>query len=123
MEIIKLAVTTNSAGVGVATADEFYGHLDAIGLTYATTAGATCNAVLDVYSPDGPAQALLTINGTNTEAWYTPRWDGCSYTGSTTATGIVEIPLSGRPRLTLAYGGDTITDACVAYLYVREVPG
>lgn len=123
MEIIKLAVTTNSAGVGMATGDEFYGHLDAIGLTYSTSAGATCNAVVDVYSPDGPAQVLLTINSTNTEAWYAPRWDGCSDTGAALAVGIVEIPLSGRPRLTLAYGGDAITDACVAYLYVREVPG
>ena len=67
-------------------------------------------------TPSGVARTILTLTNANANAFYNPREAEHDNTGTATTSGSTCYPLVvGKPRLTIAQGGDTKYGGAILY--------
>ena len=125
MRIIQLSVTTDGSGDGTATdATTRKGYVLAWIVDYAATADAGTDVDLDVVSAVGPNIHIDNVDDTNTD-WTAPRYP-LGYPNAPGEDAITDplmpIPFCGQLKLTVAGGGNAVTDCAVATIYIADVP-
>lgn len=121
MRTVELQVTTDGDGNGVYTSGiARSGFVDAVHVDYAAGAAAGTDVVLSCLSDSDPTVTILTLTDNNTDGWYYPRTVAHTLAGVAQTAYEVRVPFKGFLRLTVAQGGDTVSDCVTVRVYYSE---
>lgn len=121
MRTLELQVTTAADGTGTDT-DTYQrsGWIEAINLDYAAGADAGTDATISCVSGPGQDLTILTVSNNKTDGWYYPRALAHTPAGVQQAAYELKIPFKGVLRLTVAQGGNAVTDCVTATIFYSE---
>lgn len=120
IETTRLTLDTNGSGAGQADSSPIHGALYAIGLVLHADTVSAGSLDLTITEVGGQGRTLLTLaNYTTSNALLPVRVPVVDPTGEALSSGDVPQPFAGTQiRVTAAQGGNNITGAVQAFLYI-----